>query len=938
MIPTSHVRDLFRAICLGLSSLCCLKSVVAEESDFASVSTIITQVCLDCHNATTQEGAVDLERFRSLADVDQNRSLWKTVFDVVESRQMPLAKSGYTLTDGERDQLLGFIRRVLATPTKTLGCVDPGKPILRRLTRLEYNNTVRDLMGLEIDIFMFPERLPISEKGYFTHADQQMGAVLQTSMREYGQKYDVLLPQLGLPGDNRAEYGFSNRGDALNLSPLLFEKYMEMAAAIAFSERLQRESPVLRSLLGLEETSVIKAATISTESDNLVSLSGQFANRNRLGQQSDAAAEQYSSFVQQLTSAYEHGSGGTFDVPSTLNNRTIASKGDLLKLRLGAEILTINPNIDIWLAAFSTVQETSGEHLLTNRNKGEKRFELTFGSQGGGLEIIQLGVCALARRNQQGTVRLSVVFSNGKAIEHSEEISEARGNLFFSWTAPKGDRIVKLVVDGTDYSGDYVLLDDLGFIVRDAPRQSQAASLSQKADLPSQPTLSPPSTAAMPERVLNFLTRAYRRPITSEELKAALTFIADMQAKGDTEAISLKRWLQSILVSPDFLFRSEPVHEDGSAVRPVEPFELANRLSYFLWASMPDDILLQAAKDKELSDTERLKSQVRRMLRKRSHSRELSESFAVQWLRLDQLFSSQPDRKLFDNFYSGPQGKTTLHGEMMTEPLLLFETVLVEDRSIVELYATDHTWLNPQLANWYGLQESFGEALAAAQRSGATSAELPQKNMNRHWVWTRLPNSTRGGVMTMAGPLTLTSLPFRTSPIKRGAWLLESIFNRPPNEPKVAFVLDEIADRAGTKPSESMTVRQKFELHRNQPNCNSCHSRIDPPGFALEVFNAVGSERALEGTHVVDATGTWNGVDFRGPAEFKSILLDSKEELIRGFAEHLLSYALGRKLEHFDMQAIDRIVTESAARQYSFTSIVEGIALSYPFQHIRNQK
>ena len=190
--------------------------------------------------------------------------------------------------------------------------------------------------------------------------------------------------------------------------------------------------------------------------------------------------------------------------------------------------------------------------------------------------------------------------------------------------------------------------------------------------------------------------------------------------------------------------------------------------------------------------------------------------------------------------------------------------------------------------------------------------------------------------MTMAGPLTLTSLPFRTSPIKRGAWLLETVFNRPPSEPKVAFVLEEATEEQSSD-AESRTVRQRFEKHRSDPNCYSCHSRIDPPGFSLEVFDAMGALRTHDGKQPVDASGTWNDHEFTTPGGFKDAIRVREQELVRGFVEHMLSYALGRKLEYFDMQTVDQIVSESAAHGYRMSAIIEGIVLSYPFQHVRNQ-
>jgi hypothetical protein len=391
-----------------------------------------------------------------------------------------------------------------------------------------------------------------------------------------------------------------------------------------------------------------------------------------------------------------------------------------------------------------------------------------------------------------------------------------------------------------------------------------------------------------------------------------------------------------VLTSPDFLFISEPIIDQPAAkVRPLTDAELATRLSYFLWSSMPDDELRGLAGRGGLQEPKELLHQVQRMLSDRRRSRELSESFAAQWLRLDQLYTAKPDRKLFNDFYSGPQGKATMHAAMMIEALLLFETVMTEDRTVLDLIDPDFTWLNDKLATHYGLDEPYRATAAKAKQTGEVPSEISEKIAGQFWYRVPLPDRQRGGVMTMAGPLTLTSLPFRTSPVKRGAWILETIFNRPPAEPKVAFVLDESNDDDVADIS-TLTVRQRFEAHRSDPNCFSCHSRIDPPGFSLEGFDAIGAVRTHDGSQPVDASGRWNGQPFDSPAEFKDALRLREEEFVRGFVEHLLAYAIGRQLEPYDMKTVDKIVRDSRDRGYTFSSIVNGVVLSYPFRNVRN--
>ena len=256
---------------------------------------------------------------------------------------------------------------------------------------------------------------------------------------------------------------------------------------------------------------------------------------------------------------------------------------------------------------------------------------------------------------------------------------------------------------------------------------------------------------------------------------------------------------------------------------------------------------------------------------------------------------------------------------------------MVEDRSVLDFIDANYTWLNLRMARHYGLSESV---LAEAKRLNldmTTKNDLKEAHANTFWMRTKLPDKRRGGFLTMAGPLTVTSLPLRTSPVKRGAWLLETIFNRPPQEPKIAFVLkDDDAHEV-----ETVSVRKRFEQHRSRPECFSCHVRLDPPGFALEAFDPVGAWRTRDAGQEVDARSEWRGVVFNGPAEFKARLMTNPREFVRGFIEHLLSYALGRKLELYDQPTVEEILKSAQEDGWKFKSIIKGIVRSRPFQYTR---
>ena len=897
--------------------------VLVTAASAAEFQVFLQTHCMECHDSDVKKGGLDLSGFTDEASVMQNRAVWRAVFEKVESHQMPPPKEESQPTLREREELMAWILDIAARPDAALGALDPGRPAMRRLTRLEYNNAIRDLLALPMDVFMFPERLPLRDKSYFQPAVARMPDAVKVELREFGAKYPVLCPQLGLPGDNRAEHGFRNRGDAMDFSPLLLEKYLEAALEIVNAPDLPRRSRVAADLLGVEPG---RPGSGPKSELPLVSLVPAFAPDLAAMPEAKGSSIPLVEFRRRIAEAHQRGLGGVFDVPKAAANQTIAGKGGLLKAAFGARTLTINPNADLWLAAFATAKAVSAPAILTNKEKGLRNYELTFDieSEDEDEGVEHLGFCVVGRKGQSGRLKLTAVFSDATEQGITLDVAEGEdGTAFVSFSAHAGESIRKLVVDGAGAQGDHIILDDLA-VVSNGERQGVRELLS-KSPAPSAPPVTvKPSPRTPHERLAAFAERAFRRPLSDDEQRTYRDLFDQAKAEGASEADAMRRAIGAVLASPGFLYvEANGTPGDGN-VSALEGHELATRLALFLWASMPDDELLALAKAGRLHDPVTLEAQTRRML-KEPRSRELSESFATQWLRLDQLFSAKPDRDLFKGFYSGPQGKSTLHGATLTEALLLFETVHVEDRSILDFLAADYTWLNGPLARLYGLPLSSAEA--APEIAAGGNRELKTRDdKSAHWQRVNLADASRGGFMTMAAPMIVTSLPFRTSPVKRGAWMLETLFNRPPTEPKVAFAIENDTKEA----AQQMSIREKFEAHRNRSACYSCHIRLDPPGFALERFNPIGQWDAK-----ADAKSEWSGQPFDGPAEFKSILAKNPHEFTRGFIEHLLAYALGRKLEVYDMPVVGKIEQAAKADGWKLSRIVVEIAKSYPFTHVR---
>jgi hypothetical protein len=395
----------------------------------------------------------------------------------------------------------------------------------------------------------------------------------------------------------------------------------------------------------------------------------------------------------------------------------------------------------------------------------------------------------------------------------------------------------------------------------------------------------PRQRGALNQGLRDFATRAYRRPATDDEVRRLARFIAIARNQGDAPDVGVKLALQAALVSPNFLFRVErdPPGKDG----PISQWELASRLSYFLWSSMPDNELFRLAREGKLHEPEVLEAQVKRMLADHK-ARALAENFAAQWLNLRNLDSFNPDPKRFPTF------TPALRQAMVRETETFFLHVVRQDYSVLDFLDADYTFVNEQLARHYGLKDVRGPAFRKVSLAG----------------------TPRGGVLTHASVLAVTSNPTRTSPVKRGKWILENILGTPPPPP---------APDAGELKEDEVkgTLRQQMEQHRKNPACANCHARMDPLGFGFENFDAIGAWRDRDGQHAVDASGLLpDGSKFTGPAELRKILIGKKDQFVRCLAEKLLTYALGRGTERTDRCFIEEIAKNTAKKDYRFTALV----------------
>ncbi len=395
--------------------------------------------------------------------------------------------------------------------------------------------------------------------------------------------------------------------------------------------------------------------------------------------------------------------------------------------------------------------------------------------------------------------------------------------------------------------------------------------------------------------------RAFRRPVTREELVPYVALMAGAQNAGESFDEALAIALQALLVSPDFLFRIEqdrPAIATATTHR-ISEHELASRLSYFLWSTMPDAELRRLADRQMLRAPGVLEAQVRRMLAD-PKSRALVEEFGGQWLQFRALESVAPDREkypAFDNY---------LRISMRNETMLFFQGIVREDRSVLDFLDARYTFLNERLARHYGVPGVTGPAFRRVE----------------------LADDQRGGVLTQASVLTVSSYATRTSPVMRGKWILDNLLDTPPPDPPADVpALDE------TAVGETATLRQQMEAHRANPTCASCHRRMDPLGFGLENFDAIGAWRVMDGKFAIDPKGELpDGRAFHQPSELRTILLQDRQDFARALTSKLLIYALGRGLERYDKPTIRGIVKRLPQHDYRFSGLVLEIVNSLPFQ------
>ncbi len=594
--------------------------------------------------------------------------------------------------------------------------------------------------------------------------------------------------------------------------------------------------------------------------------------------------------MEKYLSAAEKILNAAIQTPESLKPRTVRLEAEAMKVTSGgqaeSDVLCLFGNGEI----YDTVDVArSGTYLLRFRAAGDQAggepAKASLRVDGKEAKLVEVSV---PRRDPK-------VYEEKIALEKGKRrVSTAFVNDFYNAEAPKArDRDRNLYVDWVELTGP-------------VDGAVPAPPASQRRLFTSTPSAEKPKRQAASEILAGFLERAYRRPPAEGELEKLLKLFDLAAGQGESFEASMKVPLLAVLVSPHFLYRVErDVVGDPKGVHRVGAYELASRLSYFLWSTMPDEALFAAARSGALLEPAGLDAQVRRML-KDPKARSLAENFAVQWLQLRRLETHAPDPKRF------PAWDEALRKAMLEEAVRLFEEVVREDRPVTELLTADYSYLNERLAKHYGI-------------AGVSGPELRR---------VALPDGRRGGVLMLGSVLTVSSNPTRTSPVKRGKWVMEVILGTPPPPPLPDA--GELKDE--TDEDRKLSLRVRTEKHRADPNCAACHRRMDPLGFGFENYDGIGAWREKDGKLAVDSGATLpDGRSFNGPVELKAILAGRRDDFVRNLVEKTLIYALGRGVEYYDGPEVKRIRRALADQNYRFSALALEVAKSYPFQHRRNR-
>jgi mono/diheme cytochrome c family protein len=762
---------------------------------------VLDKYCVACHNERLKSGEVVLSGL-DVNNVGPGAETWEKVLRKLATQEMPPV--GRPRPDqATYEAMAAYFEKAL--DTAAAAHLNPGRVPIHRLNRTEYANSVRDLLGLEIN------------------------------------------PRELLPADEADREGFDNNASMLTVSTSLLERYLSAARKIS---RFAVGSPTIPAVL---DTFEVPVALVQ---DDRVSEDLPF------GSQGGTVID------------YHFPLDGEYKIKVLLKRQLylyIMGMGEphQFDIRLDGALIK----------RFTVGGEARGMTMpesYAGNTQGDPEFEEYMHTADNHLEV-QIPVKAGAHVVGVSFVRQ---YREPEGVLQPPQRGFARttNELYFGSPA----------VGSVSIGGPYAVAG-----AGDSPSRRKIFTCRPK---------DASTEEACAKNILSTIARrAYRRPLTEVDVDALMGFYRDGRSRGDFDQ-GIERGLERILASPSFIFRIERgAMTTAGAAAPyrLSDLDLASRLSFFLWGSIPDDELLNAAIAGRLKDPKVLDAQVRRMLAD-ERTMALVDNFGTQWLKLGQLPGIVPDVDAF------PEFDENLRGAMLEETRQFMVSQIREDRSVVELLSANYTFVNERLAKHYGIPNVYGD----------------------HFRKVAFTDGVRGGLLGQAGILAATSYPNRTSPVLRGKWLLDTVLGSPPPAPP-----PNVPPLEATKSTaELRTLRERMEQHRTNAVCASCHARMDPLGFSLENFDGLGKWRTEdEGEPIDSAASLMNGTKLDGVTGLKKLLVNRKEDFVGTLTTKMLAYGIGRNVEYFDMPAVRKITREAAAQNYRWSAVVLGIVKSVPF-------
>jgi hypothetical protein len=756
---------------------------------------LLDQYCTSCHNEKSKTGGLALEN-RDPEHPASHAELWEKVVRRLDAGEMPPA--------GMPRPGRASVKTFTASLTNDLDAAASatpyaGRPVIRRLNRLEYANAIRDLLAVD---------LPVADE---------------------------------LPPDGVAA-GFDNIGDALSMSPLLLEQYLKVARKVS------------ESAVGVSDPSPVTEIFPAPEAQSSWLGAGM-----PFGTRGGVRVHYY------------------FPVDGEYSLRAFVGRDQL-------------PHAEGVRFFQTRIEVKAGSHIVI------VTFPDEFAEREGPVPNVA---------GRGGPPMGGPLDTRGSAIHPTIEfrVDTRRVKLFDMAGISVGEAAFAgqpgpPTLDRVEISGPY---NPKGVSETPSRQRIFVCKPTQAED-----------EAACASKILSTLTRlAFRRDVTTADVRPFLAAYTATRSKHSFD-VAITAALRDILLAPDFLFRLEfdPAGALPASAQQISDWELASRLSFFLWSSIPDDELLNAAragKRWKLRDPDVLDRELRRMLAD-PRGAVMADNFTAQWLGLRTLRDLKPDAKLYPDFDSG------LAADFEEETRLFVRSVIRGNRSVLDLIGADYTYLNERLAQVYGIPGVIGPGFRRV-----SVAAKPE----------------RGGLLGQGSILLLTSHTTKTSPILRGKWILDSLLNSPPPPPPPGIPpLDE-----NPANGHKLTTRQQVERHRNNAVCASCHARMDPLGFSLENFDVIGRWRTRDDGGEIDASGKLpNGETFSGPSGLKSLLLGHEDQFVSATVTRLLTYALGRELDARDQPAIRQIMRETEAGRYRFQDLIIAIVKSVPFQMRQTQE